>query len=484
MANGNTLSNLAKRQIAFSGQAGTGDIPDLYALRRAMARESEAQMGGTPSLGAGEGAGAPIPTAAGGGGGGAAAVGGAADTGLPGQGFADPQIERMYTRAFRALPTPSGEAPDRGEIASRGALNIDPADPFGVGFGQNLATTTQIGSILGLPFMGMANSFVNLMLQDAQMRSDQFFDSLIEGTAPLDYSSGVAIRRSPEFESDFGAGAGSDFGADLATGNVDVQPGSGVSISRGRGRGSGSGGGRDTSPDIGGGYGQETLGGPSHSDTLGDSGFGGGGDAGSGGGGGGAGTGGCFVAGTKITMSDGSEKPIEDVHLGDKVLAFDADTGETDACEVISRFSHVRHSIWVLNDRTFCTPIHRFWAKFGANGWGFWPLEEIPIGAWLMDAAGNEIAAETIQDTGRLQTVHNIEVERLHTYIADGYRVHNEKHEGGYIDESRVPDVTRGDVDEILQEGEFVVTADAVDMIGPEFFEGINRIARLARKAR
>ena len=37
---------------------------------------------------------------------------------------------------------------------------------------------------------------------------------------------------------------------------------------------------------------------------------------------------GCFVAGTKITMFDGSKKNIEDVKVGDKVLSYNVDTKE------------------------------------------------------------------------------------------------------------------------------------------------------------
>src|SRR5262249_5705774 len=34
----------------------------------------------------------------------------------------------------------------------------------------------------------------------------------------------------------------------------------------------------------------------------------------------------CFVAGTAITMADGSQKPIEQIEVGDQVLSFDMDT--------------------------------------------------------------------------------------------------------------------------------------------------------------
>jgi hypothetical protein len=37
----------------------------------------------------------------------------------------------------------------------------------------------------------------------------------------------------------------------------------------------------------------------------------------------------CFLAGTPVTMADGSSKPIEQVRAGDWVMSFDQKTGET-----------------------------------------------------------------------------------------------------------------------------------------------------------
>src|SRR5262245_9261458 len=38
--------------------------------------------------------------------------------------------------------------------------------------------------------------------------------------------------------------------------------------------------------------------------------------------------GGCFLAGTRITMADGTKKPIEEIEVGDVVLAYDKASGE------------------------------------------------------------------------------------------------------------------------------------------------------------
>ncbi len=441
----NTLSNLAKRQVAFSGQADVGDVPELYAMQDAMAAERAANMGGTPGLGSGSGGTVPMPTATGGGG----AVGGAADVGLPGPGFENQDIERLYTQAFRG----DGGA-DRGDVAGRGAINFDPADPFGLDFGQGLQTATQIAGLLGIPGMGMANQFVNLMMQDANMRSDAFFEGLISGEAPVDPTSGITMGRTSSTQLDSGADMSeADFGAGLATGELQGPPGnSGISMER------------RTGNEVGGGVNQ-------------------GGDAGSGGGGGGGGDGfGCFAKGTTVLMADGTEKLIEQIDLGDKVMGFN-EGDDPEPCEVIGRFAHRSKPVWRLNGNTLVTPMHRFFALIGTDGYGFWPLEEIPLGAKIMVGDGSSVTVETIEDAGEQRDVFNLTVQRMHTYIANGYRVHNIKHNGGYISEARVPGQRRSDVPETLQEGEHVMSADAVDMLGgPAFFHGMNTMARLARK--
>jgi len=443
----NPLSNIAKRDIAFSGRADVGNVPELYAMRRAMQGTGQADMGGTAGLASGAGGSTPLDSSGGFGGGGA--VGGRADIGLPGASLYDQDREIEYTRLLRQMQEGGGEGPDRGEIASRGGLNVDPADPFGVGFGQGVSNVTQIASLLGVPTMGMANQFVNLMLQDAQSRNDAFFDSLIEGTAPLQPGSGVTIERSGSFGPDFGAESGSDFGADLATGDVDIDTSSGVSIGR-----------RDDRD-------------------------GGGGDAGSGGGGGQGqmgGEAGCFAAGTKILMADGSEKGIEQIQLGDKVMGFNEDE-DPEPCEVIGRFAHRSKPVWRLNGNTLVTPAHRFFALIDNKGHGFWPLEEIPIGAKIMAGDGGSVTVETIENAGEQRDVFNITVQRLHTYISNGFRVHNRKEEGGEITPTTgyPSDVEDRMVD--MRIGEHVLTEDAVRMAGgPAFFDGMNMMARLARK--
>ncbi len=201
----NMLSNLAKRNVALSGQATMGDVPYLYALRAAQRGTGQADLGGTPGLASGMGGSTPLDSGGGGGG----AVGGQADIGLPGESLFTPELERDYIRLLRGYE--GKDAPDRGEIASRGQINIDVADPFGVEFGQALSTGLGYASLIDpTPVTTFANVFVDIMTKHAQAKSDAYFDALIEGTAPVDPTSGVTIARrsgpssaEPGFRGDF-----------------------------------------------------------------------------------------------------------------------------------------------------------------------------------------------------------------------------------------------------------------------------------------
>lgn len=57
-------------------------------------------------------------------------------------------------------------------------------------------------------------------------------------------------------------------------------------------------------------------------------------------------------------------------------------------------------------------------------------------------------------------------------------------HDGGYVSEDIVPGQMRGDVPTTLQEGEGVLTADAMDLLGPGFVYGVNMMAKMMRTRR
>ncbi|WP_404403447.1 polymorphic toxin-type HINT domain-containing protein [Pelagibacterium halotolerans] len=211
------------------------------------------------------------------------------------------------------------------------------------------------------------------------------------------------------------------------------------------GSGSGSSGGDDDDDDAssggggteggtGSGDGGSTGGGSSGGDTGGSTGGDSGGD--SGGGDSGSGTGGvtedggtwgdgpgagCFVAGTAILMGGGSRKPIEAVVLGDVVMAFDG-VGELEPSTVIDVFVHHGHEVLDI-DGVKTTREHPF---LGADG-EFKAAGLLKPGDVIIreDGAHHMIAA--ISAVPGRHTVYNFTVERLHTYVAGGFRVHNAK---------------------------------------------------------
>lgn len=62
----------------------------------------------------------------------------------------------------------------------------------------------------------------------------------------------------------------------------------------------------------------------------------------------------CVCAGTKVTMSDGSRKNIEDISVGDLVKTTDGD------CEVINTFHNHTDKTVIVNNNIECTPDHKF----------------------------------------------------------------------------------------------------------------------------
>ena len=61
-------------------------------------------------------------------------------------------------------------------------------------------------------------------------------------------------------------------------------------------------------------------------------------------------SGGCFPAGTKVTMADGSMRNIEYIEVDDLVLAFDFDTNQATPARVRELMAPVREGFYVLND--------------------------------------------------------------------------------------------------------------------------------------
>ena len=166
-----------------------------------------------------------------------------------------------------------------------------------------------------------------------------------------------------------------------------------------------------------------------------------GGAGGCGGAGGGGGGGGgcccCFVAGTLITMADGSYKCIEDVALGDVVLGKDGThntvleflrptLGETGATLMAFNsgvpFMASDHPVWVRNEGWKSYDPAMTYDKYGIV------VSQYKVGDVIETQDGAGFAIDSIEEYNNqdlTQIIYNIKVTGNNTYVANKLVVHN-----------------------------------------------------------
>ncbi|MET8957751.1 polymorphic toxin-type HINT domain-containing protein, partial [Streptomyces sp. NPDC004533] len=130
----------------------------------------------------------------------------------------------------------------------------------------------------------------------------------------------------------------------------------------------------------------------------------------------------CFLAGTRVLMADGSQKPIEKLRAGDLVRATDPLTGETGA-------RHVTRQIVTKDDKHFAavtvrgptggrSPItatydHPFWS---VNLRAWVPAEDLLPGDSLRTDSGATATVVANHAFDRQAVTYSLTVEGLHTF--------------------------------------------------------------------
>ena len=146
-----------------------------------------------------------------------------------------------------------------------------------------------------------------------------------------------------------------------------------------------------------------------------------------------------FVPGTRVVMADGTSKPIEDVKVGDQVLATDPETGEQAVKTVLATIVGVgaKTLVEITVDTTTEKPAGDEDSGNGApgptaagdviiatDGHPFWVPElgqwvdaiDLAPGMWLQTSAGTWVQITAIQAWAQAATVHNLTVQGTHTY--------------------------------------------------------------------
>jgi hypothetical protein len=128
-----------------------------------------------------------------------------------------------------------------------------------------------------------------------------------------------------------------------------------------------------------------------------------------------------FVPGTRVLLADGGSKPIEDLQLGDRVLATDVETGENQARPVTDVRNHagVKKLVTITVDDDgetgsfTSTAAHLFWLP----DVGRWVEgAQLKRGMWLQTGSGTWVQITAIKKHTRTERVHNLTVDGQHNY--------------------------------------------------------------------
>jgi prepilin-type N-terminal cleavage/methylation domain-containing protein len=131
----------------------------------------------------------------------------------------------------------------------------------------------------------------------------------------------------------------------------------------------------------------------------------------------------CFLAGTRISMADGSYKNIEDVIAGDMVNSYDFELKKVVPGRVSGLVQHSAdktNSYLVINDLLKVTHNHEILLN------GYWKqIGEAKIGDYMQLEDGSFRFINSIETVYENVPTYNFEVEDYHNYYAEEILVHN-----------------------------------------------------------
>ncbi|WP_233357104.1 polymorphic toxin-type HINT domain-containing protein [Saccharomonospora iraqiensis] len=137
-----------------------------------------------------------------------------------------------------------------------------------------------------------------------------------------------------------------------------------------------------------------------------------------------------FVPGTTVLLADGTRKPIEEIELGDQVLATDPDTGESTPRAVVATIIGEGEKTLVEidtadaaggdTDSIVATAEHPFWTG-PIDGWV--DADDLTPGSWLRTGSGTWIQVTAVESRTAHQRVHNLTIDVDHTYHVGDWSV-------------------------------------------------------------
>ncbi|WP_232237285.1 polymorphic toxin-type HINT domain-containing protein [Actinoalloteichus fjordicus] len=167
-----------------------------------------------------------------------------------------------------------------------------------------------------------------------------------------------------------------------------------------------------------------------------------------------------FAAGTEVLMADGSTKPIEDVEVGDEVLAADPTTGDTSVQPVTATIvgDGVKHLVDITittedggTDTITATAEHPFWVA-DLNAWV--NAEDLEPGHRFETADHRDASVTAVDAYDAPRQVRNLTIDRLHTYYVVAGRTQVLVHNSGPCSDWSPRYERAGDLAERYTEGQ------------------------------
>ena len=159
---------------------------------------------------------------------------------------------------------------------------------------------------------------------------------------------------------------------------------------------------------------------------------------------------GCFVKGTLITMTDGTQKKIEDLDQDEKILSYNLETGKVEEDVILEIQTPFRDQFVTINGehgKNKNTFDHPYWSV-SKNKWvsyapgeteenyslnDVWELEEGEILLYLNDDGEliqSKVESIVVEDLQNTQTYNLSHVKNNNNFFANGYLVHNKDGDG------------------------------------------------------
>ncbi len=129
----------------------------------------------------------------------------------------------------------------------------------------------------------------------------------------------------------------------------------------------------------------------------------------------------CFLAGTKIDMTGGTKKNIEEIKIGDYVKSLNTETGKTNNAKVVRVIRKTDPSHLTINNLLKTVPDQKMFTKEG-----FKQAQDLKIGDYLLSNDNNWIKVSDISPiVNESVETYDLVLNGGNTFYADGYLAHS-----------------------------------------------------------